>query len=441
MTVPWTADEEAAFRAAVDPSSNGHRKTGLTTTTWMPLDLAPIVAGIQAGEIVGPVPELMARTDGIRLLYPGEVHSLAGEPESGKGWITLAAVAHPIASGADVLYLDFEDAPASIIGRLLALGAAPEAILEHFTYVRPTDPFAADHFHALIGSRAYVIGVIDGVSEAYALLGLDPSDNLDVARFLATIPRPIAEHGAAVLELDHVPKSKDARGRYALGAQHKLAGIAVAYSTDIIKPPSRTDAGLIKLRIEKDRHGHVRGHAQGGVIALVHITPADDGQRVTVTLEPPDRAENEAGEFRPTLLMSRVSEYVNDEPGASRNTIQRSVSGRGEWIDKALHLLISEGYIDRRKEGQTYAHYSLRDFTPQPGPTESQPSPGNSRGNRVPGSPPLRDPDPVPTPSGNTNRVPGPARSTHATRQAPGRVPSAAPAKRELSPAPPEATP
>jgi KaiC/GvpD/RAD55 family RecA-like ATPase len=375
-------------------------------SSWGPLDLGPIVAGIEAGEIVGPVPQLMARTDGVSLLYPGEVHSLAGEPESGKGWIALATSAAVIATGENVLYLDFEDAPASIVGRLLALGAEPEAILDHFTYVRPVDPFSPEAFHALTKSP-WALVVIDGVSEAYALLDLDPYSNADAAKFLSLVARPLAETGAAVLLIDHVVKSKETRGRYAIGAQHKLAGIAAAYSTDVIKNPSRNDDGLIKIRVEKDRHGHVRGHAQSGVIALMRITPVDDGERVTVTLDPPD-SDGADGEFRPTILMTRVAEFVASEPGASRNVIRSTVTGRGEWIDTALSLLISEGYIERRKEGQTHAHYTLRDYENEPSPTESRPSPGNSGTNRVPGSPPVGDPDPVATTTGNANRVPGP---------------------------------
>jgi len=410
MSEAWTAEENAAFRATADSRSgqpdNAPPQPTLPTTTWWPVNLAPIVAGLQAGEIVGPVPELMVRSDGPCLLYPGEIHSLAGEPETGKGWIALATTATVITNGGHVLYLDCEDAPASIVSRLLALGAPADAILSRFTYVRPSDPFTAATLDALLARHSYELAVIDGLSEAYNLLGLDPYSNVDAAKFLAALARPIADAGAAVLLIDHVIKAKEARGRYALGAQHKLAGIAVAYSTHAIHSPSRTSAGLIRLNVEKDRHGHVRSHAQAGVIALAHITPQNDGDQVTVTLEPPDVSVTDSGEFRPTVLMGRVWTHVNNEPGASRNAIKRAVTGRSEWVDKAITLLITEGYIDRRKESQTHTHYTLRDYQDQPSPTDSQPSPGPGSSNRVPGSPPLRDPDSGTTTPGPTNRVP-----------------------------------
>jgi AAA domain len=357
----YTEEERTVFGDAA--GAHGPRENGRAhfVTSWTPLDLESVVAGVQSGQIVGPMPELMARTDGACLLYPGEVHSLAGEPESCKGWITLAASAPILATDA-VLYLDFEDTPASIVARLLALGAEPAAVVERFVYVRPSDPFTPDALRALLNARPYRLGVIDGVSEAYALLGLDPYMNADAAKFLAALPRPIAERGTAVLEVDHVVKSKEARSRYALGAQHKLAGIAAAYSAEVIKAPSRAAAGLVKVKVEKDRHGHVRGHAEGGVIALGHIEPEDDGGRVTVRLEPPEVSTTEAGEFRPTELMRKASQFIESEPGASLNAIRRGVPGRSKYLDLAVRQLVAEGFVERRSEGRGYGHYSVNVF-------------------------------------------------------------------------------
>jgi hypothetical protein len=401
----WAVDENLAFREATGSTPNSEPSIE-APTSWWPIDLGPIVAGLQAGKIVGPVPRLMTRTDGPCLLYPGEIHSLAGEPETGKGWIALATTAATITDGGHVLYLDCEDSPASIVSRLLALGVPAAHILERFVYVRPTDPFTAPTLDALLASHTYTLAVIDGLSEAYALLGLDSYNNNEVAKFLSALARPIAAAGAAVLLIDHVVKAKEGRGRYALGAQHKLAGIAVAYTTDTITAPSRTQAGLIKLKLEKDRHGHVRSHAHSGTIALVHITPDHDGQTVTVTLEPPETSVSDTGQFLPTLLMSRVSEFVHEHPGASLNAIKESITGRGEWISKAVDLLVTDGHIERQKHGKSYTHHHLRNYQPQPSPTDSQPIPGLGSSDRVPESPPLRDSDSGTTPTGPTNRVP-----------------------------------
>jgi AAA domain len=377
--------------------------TRVPENSWAPVDLAPIVAGIQAGEIVGPVPKLMTRTDGAHLLYPGEVHSLAGEPETGKGWIALATAAVLVANDKPVLYLDFEDAPASIVSRLLALDSPPEAIINHFAYLRPSDPFTGATLDALLTGRAYELAVIDGVSEAYALLGLDPYSNIDAAKFLAALARPIGETGAAVLLIDHVVKAKETRGRYALGAQHKLAGIAVAYSTDSIRPPSRTNAGVIKLKVEKDRHGHVRSHSQAGVIALAHITPEDNGEHVAVTLEPPDTTFTTEDEWRPTNLMEKVSKLVESDPGIGVRAIRTAIDSKAVHVDQAIKVLLDEDYLKQEEDGQKKRHFSVTEYreTTDRVPV-SQPCPNRvpdtGETDRVPVSPPVRDTDTGHTP-------------------------------------------
>lgn len=331
------------------------------STTWRAVDLRPIVEGVRDGRLVGPVPTLLQRSDGVFLMYRGEVHSLAGEPESGKGFMMAATSADVLDTGEHVLYMDFEDGPVSIVSRLLAHGVEPDTIIERFAYVRPADPFNAEAFYGLITGQQFALAVIDGVSEAYALLGLDPYSNPDAAKFLTQLPRPLAARGAAVVEIDHVIKAKEGRGRYAIGAQHKLAGVAVAYSTDVVTVPSRTSDGLIKLKVEKDRHGHVRGHARSGVIALVHIRPEDGGDRVTVTFDPPDGGET-GDEFRPTALMEKTSRFLEAEPGANTRAVRVGVQGNTKWAGEALRILIREGFVRREPHGTSQLHYSVRPY-------------------------------------------------------------------------------
>lgn len=369
------------------PSENGAGPAPVIASSWAPVNLAPIVAGIQAGEIVGPVPELMPRTDGVCLLYPGEIHSLAGEPETCKGWIVLDAVRSVIAAGNTALYLDFEDAPASIITRLIALGATKEQILEHFTYVRPVEAMSGDTFGALLDARPFTLAIVDGLSEAYALLGCDINSNNDAARFLAAVPRPLADQGAAVIEIDHVGRVREQRGRNPIGAQHKLAGVAVAYSTEMVDEPSRTSAGLVKLKVAKDRHGHVRGHAQGKTIAEVRVTPCDDGESVSVVLTPAAGGEGE--QFRPTRLMERVSRAVEQEPGINSSAI-REIEGKNDTVSLA-------------RNSSSMRNTSRRERTAGPSCTTR-----SDRSGRTPNDPSRRCPHVVPTlsPRGRGRRCP-----------------------------------
>jgi len=149
-------------------------------TTWQPTDLTQIVRGVLSGEVVGPVPTLLVRLDGRALLYRGEVHSPAGEPESGKSWLVQHESVQLIERGERVLYLDFETAAPSVVERLLALGASAQAVVDHFVYVRPDEP-PTDARIAELAEGRFALVVLDGVTEAYELLGLDPLSNRDAA--------------------------------------------------------------------------------------------------------------------------------------------------------------------------------------------------------------------------------------------------------------------
>jgi hypothetical protein len=83
------------------------------------------------GEHVTPEPTVgVARTDGLRLLYPGKEHAVIGEMESGKSWLALACVAAEIVRGNRVVYVHFEEAdPGDTIERLRALGVRDDEIL------------------------------------------------------------------------------------------------------------------------------------------------------------------------------------------------------------------------------------------------------------------------------------------------------------------------
>jgi hypothetical protein len=113
---------------------------------------------------------------------------------------------------------------------------------------------------ALLTGRPALV-VLDGVTEAMVLQGLDPLSNRDAALFSAQLPRRLARCGAAVLLLDHVPKDTDNRGRYAIGAVHKLNGLDGAQFLLENRVPFAVGAtGRSSLLLSKDRGGQLRRH-------------------------------------------------------------------------------------------------------------------------------------------------------------------------------------
>jgi hypothetical protein len=211
-------------------------------TSWTPENLGAVLAG----EAVDPEPTILSRTDQVALIYGGKLHQVSGEPESCKGWLALEAAAERLALDNCVLYLDFEDSAPTIVSRLRALGVTDDRIRDGFIYIRPHEPLtdgaARDALDAAFAREPELV-VIDGVTEALTIHGLDLGDNADVARWLELLPRLAGRSGAAVVLVDHVVKAPEARGRYALGAQHKLAGVDVAYSLAVVEPFARGAPG------------------------------------------------------------------------------------------------------------------------------------------------------------------------------------------------------
>ncbi len=383
----------AALRAALDDKPSEEPDVRTPTTTWAPVDLADALDGTNPQE----APRFLARSDGPCLLYPARIHDLHAEPEAGKGWIALAACAERLHALEHVLYVDFEDGPASIAGRLLALGLSADRIAAGFRYVRPDEPLAgraAAEFDVLLAEQ-FALCILDGATESYALQGLDPSDNRAVAEWLELLPRRLSRVGTAVLLLDHVVKDREARGRWAMGAQHKLAGVDVSYSAKVLAPFGRGRDGLVQVKVEKDRPGHVREFADDhAVVADVRLISLPGGA-VTVHLDPPTAGAPD--EFRPTFLMERISLAVEAQPGMSTRDV-RNVKGKGVALDQALRLLLAEDFIEARTEGPARRHYSLRPYREGDDlppacprvPAVSQPCPDTAVEHCVPVSLPLR---------------------------------------------------
>lgn len=234
--------------------------------TWAPIDLTSVLDGTYKAE----PPRFMKRTDGVGLLYPGKVHSIQGEPESGKSMVMHAVIAEALGQGLRVLLLDFESDEGTVINRLKLLGAKPENIQANLDYIRPdVRPYEVaaerEEWNQILKSR-YSLAVIDGVTEAFAVFGVKSIDNDEVTSWGRMVPRMIASRtGAAVVVVDHVTKNADSRGRFAIGAQAKMSYLTgTAYTVEVLTPIGVGMCGKLALRVCKDRPGLVRPTAANG---------------------------------------------------------------------------------------------------------------------------------------------------------------------------------
>lgn len=328
--------------------------------SWRPVDLTAVLAGTWTH----PEPSVGRRSDGTGIFYPGKVHTVSSESEGGKTWFALSVALDELAAGNDVIYLDFEDDEGGIVGRLLALGASPQVIGDRFHYLRPDDPLGTgihlDDLAGILGDCRPTLAVVDGVTEALTLHGLNPNDNSDVAAFGRMLPRRLAAAGAASVSLDHVTKNGETRGRYSLGAVHKLNGLdGAAYVLENRRPFGVGITGRSTVRIAKDRPGQLRKLAlpssSGMYWAGDLVLTSRPGLLSEVSIDAP---EERAGDgFRPTVYMGRIMAAIDERGPLSKRMVRTAVSGKSQNVDQALDRLIFDGFLS-----ESTPHTKLKDW-------------------------------------------------------------------------------
>jgi hypothetical protein len=321
----------------VPPPSGGDEDEHLvpdlvpTTSSWVPIDL------VQRSE---KPPEPPAIVD---LFYPGYNHLLTGEPESLKTWLALAAAVEEMKAGRGVVWVDGDDVgPGAVLERLRLLGAEDAAISERLAYFLPDDPLdvaCRQGVLDLIRDRSCRLAVFDGFNPLLHLHGLDPNKGPEVETFYVLLA-PIKRAGVAVVIADNVTKSRETRGAWPIGSERKKSKAEVHLGMSAIHPLVRGGTGKARIDVHKDRPGFLTRPTHG--LFVVDAT----GERCVWSVEQ-ETSRTEEGGFRPTVLMERVSRFleVAGEP-RSRNEIEKGVGKKATYVRQAIDVLVAEGHAD-----------------------------------------------------------------------------------------------
>ena len=330
---------------------------------WSPIDLVSIAREIESGERDREVPTILAVEGHLPLIYRARIGSLFGTPGGGKTWVALHALAEQLKAGEIVGLIDWEDSADGTVARLLALGVTPDQ-MARFIYFSVATALPADLDRILVHLGKAALVVLDSAGEAMGAAGIDPNADGPVAAWMARVKLLTrSEARTAVLLLDHVPKDKEAPSGFAIGSQRKLAAVTgAAYRLETVVEPARGKPGKLRLIVAKDRLGN---RAKGTTAAEVHMEPGE-GERVVISLSVSEaQLATERGEvFRPTVLMERVSRFVEEYPECSTRTIREHIKGKGEAVKQAIEVLVAEGYIDTSPgPRRSIKHTSIRPFT------------------------------------------------------------------------------
>jgi hypothetical protein len=319
--------------------------------SWRPLNLVQLAANPPEPPTIGG------------LLYPGKRTVLSGETESMKTWFALILTKAELDAGKPVCWVDLDAMGAgAMLQRLELLGVTHTQIHDSFHYIEPTemlDPHKISELQTLIHNQGVRMFVIDAFNPILNLHGLDPNSNTDIETFWRTIAAPIAQAGAAPVLLDHVVKNADNRGKYSTGSERKASGVdGVHLGFKLLEPLRKGGTGRTLLSVHKDRPGYLPRPALGRLILDA------TGDHITYQIEP-DQSHSEDGRFRPTVLMEKVSTYLElSGTSATGSEIEKSVTGNAKALrtpSKPSSKTATSPAAKEQKEPSS---------TPQSGPTE-----------------------------------------------------------------------
>jgi hypothetical protein len=307
-------------------------------------------------------PSMLRREDGNCLLYAGKINAIFGESESGKTWIALEAIRQELEKNNIVFYLDFEDSARSILNRLKTLRVKQDKF-KMFRYANPDEPLGegiGEIMRTQIMAYLPTLIVVDGVNAAMNLLGLDLEKNKDATHFSQKVLKPLRIGGAGILTIDHVTKSKDNRGNYAIGAQAKRADIdGAAFAVSVALPFGRGIDGALDITCTKDRPGFVRAICPDAkTVGVANLKSLSDGG-IAVSISGGAVAISNADQ-----RMEQVSKFLESHGYEMNfNDIKKRLRDEGigmgsDMVRLALDTLVARGAVAVRQLGQKnlYAH-------------------------------------------------------------------------------------
>lgn len=302
-------------------------------------------------------PAWVKRGDGTSLFYTGRINGVFGDPETAKSWLAMCAVAEALTAGNRAVYLDVDhNGSEEIASRMLQLGAPVHRVADpdYFRVAEPEDLLGLKQFVLDMLDWKPVVAVVDSLGEIVPMLGLKSTDNDDITKAIRAVCKPLAHvAGACVITVDHLPKGQESRGTgYAIGGTAKKRAVDGAYlSAEVIMAPAPGKLGKISLTIEKDRNGALR-ETSPGKHAGTFVLDSQEPNRTLWRIDMP--SANPDGGLRPTVLMERVSKFVEDWDGEllpAKVQILEGVLGKRMAVRMAIDMLVKDGFLAEIKDG------------------------------------------------------------------------------------------
>lgn len=315
-------------------------------------------------------PEPVDRFGDGQILYRRTVHTLAGEPESGKSVLAYGWMLDEMLTGRGVMLIDEEAGPDDVFAKFRALGAADSLLVDHLTYFEPDGwdllaPETVNQLLTLVTEREISLVLIDSTAAALTNSQLDEDKAKDVTRFYKQVLLRLAQEGAcSVITLDHMTKS-GMNNRYARGSGAKLAATEVGLFVEVVEPFSQVSSGLLRVTCTKDRRGQYGRNARWDV-AVDTDAGIDLGFRQHTSGElPPMRERTSRGQNpgKDRQCREALVSFLRQPRGAGASVraiyaeAQTQGAGSRQVVDRVLQSMVSAGDLRIEVAGQSKRHF------------------------------------------------------------------------------------
>ena len=333
----------------------------------------------------GGLPERAWLPSSERMLARGSRHHVAAPLKSGKSLGFLAHAVDMTTAGARVVILDRENGDQEYARRLHDIltdrpASARDAVRDRLAYYAwPT--LKLTDGPELGGAFAGVdLVILDSTRTFLSSLALDENASDDFAKFSTAIVEPLFRAGIATLQLDNAGHGDTNRAR---GSSSKGDLADVLYTLKTTAAFDQQRRGRLKL---------TRSHSRFGDIAPAFTMDIGGGHFGTFTADQ-DASDQANAAFRPTVLMRRVADALDEQPGLSKRAIRETTRGSTEAKELAIELLVIEGYVRVERDGRAVRHYLDKPFNePETStvPDRAGPCRGTDGADRATVPPPLR---------------------------------------------------
>lgn len=299
---------------------------------WRPIDLAQ----------VPDVPPAQPNLGGLGIAYRGKRHVFSGPQESAKTLAAYVLGLQILRLGGAFCLIDFEMGRWEARNRLRELGASAAELAQIIYYEpegRMPERVPGDVIDTVGGRDALVL--LDAAAGAFAFEELDDNKRMDVEKFGARYVEPFRRAGIATLVLDHVVKSSEARGNYAIGSERKVGATDVHLGFTVVHPIKRGGSGTYKITTHKDRGGFLKR----GKLADFELHSDPETHAISWAFNVAVETDDEHP-FRPTVLMEKVSRYLEGQLEAVRiGDVKDTITGKAEYVVEAVRILVDEGFV------------------------------------------------------------------------------------------------